>query len=152
MRFSHRAAGVASVAVLALALAACGSASPSSSAKATSPATTGLKTKSTSIGTVLAAPSGHTVYELVGATPTHSPCTGGCLAIWPPVKANGHQVVIKGHPAYTFSGDNAPGQVNGQGLKDKWGKWWVLDPTGTPITKTKSSSTTTTSGSSGYGY
>ncbi|HLG67168.1 MAG TPA: hypothetical protein VKV36_04775 [Acidimicrobiales bacterium] len=140
--------------MLALALAACSSTSPSSSAKGSgrttrNPSAAGLRSESTSIGTVLATSSGHTVYELVGATSSHSACTGSCLSIWPPVEAGGHQVVVNGHPAYTFSGDAAPGQVNGQGLQDTWGKWWALGPGGVPITTSKPSSTTS---GSGYGY
>jgi predicted lipoprotein with Yx(FWY)xxD motif len=34
--------------------------------------------------------------------------------------ANGNQVVYNDHPLYTFSGDKAPGQTNGQGIGGKW--------------------------------
>ena len=105
--------------------------------------------ESASIGKVLAASSGRTVYELVGATASHSNCSGSCLSIWPPVKANGKQVVYKGHPLYEFSGDTAAGQAKGNGLKDSWGTWWAMSSAGTPFTA--SSSPGTTSGSSGYG-
>jgi predicted lipoprotein with Yx(FWY)xxD motif len=159
MRFAPSAAGVVTAGVLALALAGCGSSSHSSG-QSTPPSTarsalqsSGLKTETSPIGTVLAAPSGRTIYELVGATAGHSACTGGCLAIWPEVMSGGHQVVVDGHPAYTFSGDHAPGQANGQGLSDTWGKWWALGPNGVPITTAQPSSTTAPSGNSGYsGY
>lgn len=92
-----------------------------------------LKTRSTSIGTVLVDKSGRTVYELVGDSPSKSTCTGGCLTIWPAVKVNGHQVIVNGHPAYTYVRDTAPGQTNGQNVKDQWGLWLALDAHGNPI-------------------
>ena len=30
--------------------------------------------------------------------------------------ANGSQVAYNGHPLYTYSGDSAPGQANGEGF------------------------------------
>jgi predicted lipoprotein with Yx(FWY)xxD motif len=39
--------------------------------------------------------------------------------------ANGSQVEYNGHPLYTFSGDTAPGQTNGEGL---FGMWFVATP------------------------
>lgn len=160
---STRGFAVAVLAGCALLAAGCSSSSPgqgsaassqapSSPAAASASATStsvpnGLRTVSTSIGTVLATSSGRTVYELAGATPAHSACTGTCLSIWPPVEVNGHQVVVNGHPAYRFSGDTAQGQTNGEGLKDTWGKWWALSPAGNPIT----THATPTPTSSGYG-
>lgn len=149
--------GGSSAAVAAvLLLAGCGSSTPSATSPTTAVTGTtpsgalpnGLRTHSTGIGTVLASPSGRTVYELVGATPSSSKCTGSCLSVWPPVKVNGQQVTVNGHPAYLFAGDAGPGETNGQGLKDKWGKWWALDPAGNPIELTGGTTTTT----SGYGY
>lgn len=111
----------------------------------------GLRTESASIGKVLAVSSGRTVYELVGATASHSKCTGTCLSIWPPVKASGKQVVYKGHPLYEFSGDSAAGQTNGNGLKDSWGTWWAMSSNGSPLSSS-GSSPSTTAASSGGGY
>lgn len=112
-----------------------GSRSGSSSASkvAVSGSANGLKTMSTSIGTVLVDGSGRTVYELVGDSASKSTCTGGCLAIWPAVKADGTQVIVNGHRAYTYVGDKAPGQTKGQNLTDQWGLWLALDPSGNPI-------------------
>src|SRR5260370_1800316 len=67
-----------------------------------------------------------------------------CLQVWPPLlftgsdgptsstsltgnlsvqtDRNGNQVEYNGHPLYTFSGDSAPGQTNGDGL---YGVWFV---------------------------
>ena len=105
-------------AVVAL-VAGCGSSSssvkPAAGGASSNPAATGaassLKTASTSIGTVLVDSSGKTVYELVGATAANNMCSGSCLAIWPEVIANGKQVVVNGHPAFTFAEDTAAGQT-----------------------------------------
>ena len=68
------------------------------------------------------------------------------LAIWPEVKVNGTQVVVNGHPAFTFAGDTAAGQTKGQNLKDQWGVWLALDPKGNPITPAASATTTAPNG------
>ena len=94
---------------------------------------------STSIGTVLVDASGRTVYELVGDSAANQTCTGGCLAIWPPVKTNGSQVVVNGHPAFTFVGDTSAGQTKGQNVTDQWGRWLALDASGNPISAAASS-------------
>jgi predicted lipoprotein with Yx(FWY)xxD motif len=94
----------------------------------------GLKTKSTSIGKVLVDASGHTVYELVGDTAAKQTCDAACLAIWPPVKTNGTQVVVNGHPAFTYVSDKSAGQTKGQNLTDQWGLWLALGADGNPIT------------------
>jgi predicted lipoprotein with Yx(FWY)xxD motif len=100
----------------------------------------GLKTKSTSIGTVLVDASGRTVYELVGDSAANQSCTGGCLAIWPAVDADGSQVVVNGHPAFTYVGDKSAGQTKGQNVTDQWGRWLALDANGNPISAPAASS------------
>ena len=137
--------GAAGATALVALVAGCGSSSSSSttpaaagsSAPQSQPAATGsataLKTMSTSIGNVLVDASGRTVYELVGDSVAHPTCTGGCLSIWPPVKTNGTQVVVNGHPVYTFAADSASGQTKGQNVTDQWGKWLALDASGNPI-------------------
>jgi predicted lipoprotein with Yx(FWY)xxD motif len=104
-----------------------------SSAPSASGSSGAAQTRSTSIGTVLVDPSGHTVYELVGATASNTMCSGGCLSIWPKVTANGTQVVVNGHPEFTFTADTAAGQTKGQGVTDQWGRWLALDADGNPI-------------------
>ncbi len=114
---------------------------PAASGDSTSPqgaavgaaSTSGLKTRSTSIGTVLVDPAGRTVYELVGDSAANPNCTGSCLTVWPAVKVNGTQVVVNGHPAFTFVQDSAPGDAKGQNLKDQFGLWLALDASGNPI-------------------
>ncbi len=140
-RFGMYAAGT--TAVLAL-VAGCASSSSggkatagaSGNAQSTSVASAsagGLKSRSTSIGTVLVDGSGHTVYELVGDSGAKQTCTGGCLAIWPAVKSNGAQVIVHGHPAFTYAADTSAGQTKGQNVTDQWGRWLALDAGGNPI-------------------
>jgi predicted lipoprotein with Yx(FWY)xxD motif len=158
--------GVAGAGALLALVAGCGSSSSSttpaaastSSAPQSQPAATGsassLKTMSTSIGTVLVDSSGKTVYELVGATAANNMCSGSCLAIWPEVTANGKQVVVNGHPAFTFAEDTAAGDTKGQNLTDQFGKWLALDASGNPISAPASapaSANATTKAPSGGG-
>jgi predicted lipoprotein with Yx(FWY)xxD motif len=127
--------GAAGVTAVVMLVAGCASSSGGgSSAKAPAGGSAnGLKTTKTSIGTVLVNASGHTVYELVGDTAAKPTCTGSCLKFWPPVNANGHQVIVHGHPAYTYLRDTSAGDTKGQNLKDKWGVWLALDANGNPI-------------------
>jgi predicted lipoprotein with Yx(FWY)xxD motif len=137
--------GAAGATALVLLVAGCAATSSSgtpaagtgSSAPQSQPAGSGsasaLKTMSTSIGTVLVDASGHTVYELVGDSAAKQTCTGGCAAIWPPLQANGSQVIVNGHPAFTFASDRSAGQTKGQNVKDQWGLWLALDANGNPI-------------------
>lgn len=120
-----------------------------------------LATASTSLGTVVVDARGLTVYfygqDKKGETA--STCTGVCAAQWPPVTATGtpkltgitghvgtmagpggmKQVTIDGLPIYTFAGDSAKGDVNGQLLGDAW---WAITPSGAKITKPTPSSST----------
>jgi predicted lipoprotein with Yx(FWY)xxD motif len=123
--------GVVGATALVVLVAGCGSSSSGTSAG--SGGAGGLKTMSTSIGTVLVDGSGHTVYELVGDSAAKQTCTGACAATWPPVMANGSQVIVNGHPAFTFASDSSGGQTNGQNVTDQWGKWLALDASGNPI-------------------
>jgi predicted lipoprotein with Yx(FWY)xxD motif len=133
--------GAAGATALVALVAGCSSSSSNSvkpaAAGANQPAATGsasaLKTRSTSIGTVLVDSSGRTVYELVGDPAANPNCTGSCLTIWPPVMANGSQVVVNGHPAFTFAEDTSAGDTKGQNLKDQYGLWLALDASGNPI-------------------
>jgi predicted lipoprotein with Yx(FWY)xxD motif len=156
-RFSLGAAGATALVVL---VAGCASSSPSgkpaagaaSSTAQSKPAVSGsggaLKTASTSIGTVLVDASGRTVYELVGDSAAHQTCAGGCLAIWPPVKANGSQTIVNGHPAFTFVGDKSAGQTKGQNVTDQWGRWLALGAGGNPITASAAAGSTAPASSS----
>jgi predicted lipoprotein with Yx(FWY)xxD motif len=89
---------------------------------------------------VLTDASGKTLYYLATDTPMRSTCTGSCATIWPPLlsdsapateaplpgklalvkTANGSQVSYNGHLLYTYSGDTAAHQANGQGVAGQW--------------------------------
>lgn len=90
--------------------------------------------------TVLTTFNGMTLYERSSDPVPGSNCTGQCAQMWPPLlsngtvlstapiggiltvhmTANGKQVEYNGHPLYTYSGDMAPGQANGQGVGNVW--------------------------------
>ncbi len=55
--------------------------------------------------------------------PTSSTSLPGKLSVETDV--NGNQIEYNGHPLYTFSGDMAPGQTNGEGIT---GMWFVATP------------------------
>ena len=156
------------IALAAVALtAACGGPYGRTSAAATpQPAADGtsavLATASTGLGTILVDGTGRTVYEFAKDTGSTSTCDGGCASIWPPVVApetlpaslprvsgqldsttrtdGSEQLTIAGHPVYTYSGDGAPGDTNGQGLDLNGGLWNVVSPAGSPVNGSGSSS------------
>jgi predicted lipoprotein with Yx(FWY)xxD motif len=108
----------------------------------------------TSLGQVLVAPNGFTLYAFdpdAAGTPT---CTAACAGNWPLyVVEDGAELtagpgldasmldVVEhpegdtmlsygGWPLYFFAGDIAPGDVNGQAVNDVW---WVIGADGNPI-------------------
>src|SRR5438105_1758062 len=136
-------AGGAALAAMAL-LAACGQKTNAGAGGASSPAALQLVgTRSISgIGKVLDNSKGFTLYHLKTETNGHVQCTGSCASTWPPLLAGGSapaspagvkgtfgtvkrpdggvQVTFDGMPLYTYSGDAAPGQANGQGISGVW--------------------------------
>src|SRR5690242_20359721 len=96
---------------------------------------------------VLAAPSGRTLYRLKPETARHVLCKTDCLQFWPALtvkskktkvklpdgikgkigylkRGKRYQVTLGGKPLYTYSGDSATGQVNGQTIRT-WGARWL---------------------------
>jgi predicted lipoprotein with Yx(FWY)xxD motif len=144
-----------------------------SSSKPTVPAGTGIKTVSTSIGTVLTNSAGHTLYWFAIDTPTMSKCNGTCLTYWPPVqgavkaapgvslpgkfgtikRSDGSlQATYDGHPLYTYSGDSSPGQTTGNGLNLSGGKWYAMTPSGSKVAAAAKSTSPSSGGGGGGGY
>ena len=142
-----RAAGItaAALTVAALVLLGLGLAGASSPAPGAGTGTvTGTVLKTTTIGgtTVLTNAKGFTLYSFAPDTPATSKCYGSCAAYWPPVtgtsaagaglpgkvgtikRTNGsRQLTYNGHPLYTYIGDSAPGQANGNNLNLNGGLW-----------------------------
>src|ERR1035441_9311127 len=146
----------ASLAAATVILAACGSSATSSTPTASAAASAlssmatsgaGIKTASTSIGSVLTSASGLTLYWFAPDTATTSACNGSCAAYWPPViskmtaasgvslpgkfgtikRSDGQlQATYAGHPLYTYKGDTAAGQTHGNGLNASGGLWWAV--------------------------
>lgn len=139
---------------------------------ATGATTVDVKTfTSPTLGKILVTNAGKTVYTLTDNGVVIE-CTdaNGCSAAWPPVllavgatkatggegvtglgitpAAGGQQVMVDGHPVYTFSGDTAEHDAKGEGITSFGGTWHVVKAAGA---SSSGSSTTTTSGSSG-GY
>lgn len=135
--------------------AACSSSSGTGGSAPVPPATgNAVSAQTTSLGTILVDGKGRTVYVFANDKTNVSSCTGACIVDWPPVRApaqlpaslpgvNGalgsatrsdgsHQLTVSGHPVYTFVGDAAAGQTNGQGINLNGGVWTVVSPSGAP--------------------
>ena len=98
---------------------------------------------------VLTNAKGLTLYWFAPDTPTKSVCNGSCAAYWPPVlgaqtagrgvtgklgtikRADGStQATYDGHPLYTYIGDSAPGQANGNNIDLNGGYWYEVKVSG----------------------
>jgi predicted lipoprotein with Yx(FWY)xxD motif len=117
------------------------------------------------VGNVVVDGKGRTVYILTSAGKKNVPCTdaSGCTGVWPDLPLpNGTSAATAGsgvdasllgtmklsdgetYPTYNgylmyeYTGDMAGGEANGQGLKSYGGTWYVLDPSGQPITSSGS--------------
>jgi predicted lipoprotein with Yx(FWY)xxD motif len=133
------AAALAVAALVLLGVAVAGASSPAPSATGT-----GTALKTTTIGgtTVLTNARGFTLYSFAPDTPTTSKCYGSCAAYWPPVTGTApaspglpgavgtitrtggaRQLTYNGQPLYTYIGDSAPGQANGNNLNLNGGLW-----------------------------
>lgn len=131
------------------------SSSPSASEES-SASGTDLAVADSSLGTIVVDATGMTVYvfdtDTQGADT--SACSGQCATNWPAVETTagtpsvegvtaevgtitgtdgGTQLTIDGWPVYTYAGDSAPGDVNGQGVG---GIWWAISPSGERIATT----------------
>lgn len=117
---------------------------------------------------------GRTVYILTAPGTKNVSCTDGtgCTAIWPDLplpdgvssakagaglqsslmgakkESDGETYpTYNGYLMYEYAADSGPGDAKGQGIKSFGGTWWVLSPSGKPIT---TASSTGSSGGGGY--
>jgi predicted lipoprotein with Yx(FWY)xxD motif len=112
-----------------------------------------------SLGPILTTSTGMTLYMFPPDTERHVTCTGTCALTWPPLTVlSGNKpkagagvqqsllgtdpnpnsgtavVTYDGWPLYTFSEDVQPGQTSGQALFLNGGYWYVMAPSGQPLT------------------
>ncbi len=102
--------------------------------------------QSRSLGTVLTANNGLTLYTLSAEKHGNFICKGSCLKIWfplvvaPGVKPTGpvalgtvkrpdgrRQVTFNGRPLYMFASDSKKGDTKGEGIRDV-GTWHAAQP------------------------
>ena len=122
-------------------------------------------------GTYLTDAQGKSLYMFALDSGGESKCSGSCAEHWPPLsgasaQASGAanaapaatiqrgdgttQITYAGHPLYYYSGDTSPGDTNGQGLDLDGGKWWLVAPTGKPITAAAPAASSSSSTESGW--
>jgi predicted lipoprotein with Yx(FWY)xxD motif len=158
-RHAHKLAILVAVAAVLVLISACGGSSGGSSSNggggSTGPAT--VKTASISgYGSALVTNAGVSVYMLSSDPPGASKCSGTCAKQWKPVTVSGSasagsgvdasklstfkrsdgttQVLYDKHALYTFA---SPGATSGEGVKGEGGSWYLVAPSGKPITSTK---------------
>jgi predicted lipoprotein with Yx(FWY)xxD motif len=146
--------GLAAAFVAALVVAGGSSAAPSTARHLTKAATVQTR-KIKKLGTVLVNGKGFTLYIFVPDHHSKVTCKKACAAVWPPLKVkkgqkptaggaarkkllgvDGRVVTYNHWPLYTYVTDKRPGQATGQGVKDSFGLWYVISPSGKVI-KTK---------------
>jgi predicted lipoprotein with Yx(FWY)xxD motif len=136
-----------------------------------------IETHSGPMGTYLTDGSGRTLYVFAADTAGKSNCSGGCASFWPPLTGSSasamsgaqaamvgtitrsdgtKQVTYDGHPLYYFKEDTKAGQTTGQGFNNFGAKWWLVAPSGQPITgsggASSSSAPSSSSGGGGGGW
>jgi len=171
----------APIVAVALVIAACSSSTKSRSAAggATSGATSGaaattVATRSGQLGTFLTDSSDKALYMFASDTSSKSTRSSTCATYWPPLtttgtatasgKASGSmlgtitrpdgskQVTYNGHPLYLFKLDTGAGDTKGESSNNFGAKWWLLAPSGQPITSGSSAPTSSRNASGHGGY
>jgi predicted lipoprotein with Yx(FWY)xxD motif len=132
----------------ALMLGACGGTSTTGGGASRTPSAVAIHVASnTALGSYLTTATARTLYYFTPERDSHASgpnivCSGSCAKTWPPLLApaslltsnvalpgtlktivrpdGGRQVTYSDWPLYTFSGDNRPGDTNGQGVMGNW--------------------------------
>lgn len=108
--------------------------------------------KAGDLGTVIVNSEGFTLYDFHKDKGGKSSCYGACAGAWPPLLTEGNpqaqgaaqrsmlgttkrndgtlQVTYNGWPLYTFVGDKAPGEANGNDFSQFGAQWYALQPDG----------------------
>jgi predicted lipoprotein with Yx(FWY)xxD motif len=104
------------------------------------------------LGTILVDSQGLTLYDFHKDKGGESACYDACAAAWPPLLTDGDpqaqgkadrsmlgttkrkdgstQVTYNGWPLYTYAGDQAPGEANGNDIDQFGAEWYALQPNG----------------------
>src|SRR2546428_4103697 len=148
--------------VLALIASACGGAAAAHSPGPGNAQATVSVRDVMGVGNVYTDAQGRSLYTPAHESSGRIMCTGSCTSIWirlaapasgSPTKASSvkgtvsvitrpdgiRQVTLDGAPLYRFFQDAAPGEVNGNGLKDNFGGTnftWQLETGGAPVKST----------------
>jgi predicted lipoprotein with Yx(FWY)xxD motif len=136
-----------------------GSATTPASSAPTSAGLTISSTKIAGLGSVLVNAQRHALYMFAPDKRKQVTCVSTCAAVWPPVfltkgqkpvaagavkqsllgsdpdPAGGRVITYGGWPLYTYVTDTTPGGAAGQALNINGGLWYVISPSGKPITK-----------------
>jgi predicted lipoprotein with Yx(FWY)xxD motif len=146
---------------------AAGSAAPASDSADYTTLTTA---QDATLGAHVTGKDGMSLYMFTPDTATTSACVDKCAQSWPPLtvedigdvqadpsvtgalasitRADGSkQVTLGGHPLYYFANDKAAGDLNGQGLNDKW---YAVGPDGTGLGMGGAPAPSTGSGKGNY--
>jgi predicted lipoprotein with Yx(FWY)xxD motif len=120
-----------------LTLSACGNGSYGSGQPASGSAGggTGVKVAQTSLGKVLVDGQGMTLYTL---SPAVAPAKAAKLSVTTGRTATPDgttTTTVAGRPVYTFSQDQQPGDVNGEGVQEFGGTWYAVSPTAATATE-----------------
>ena len=114
------------------------------------PMAEGVHTAETDLGSILVDAEGFTLYIFTNDTGGTSSCNEGCIENWPAVPGDtaigadldaslfsttarddgSEQLTVNGMPLYRYVPDEAPGDVNGQGVG---GVWFVVGADGNMI-------------------
>lgn len=110
-------------------------------------------------GRFLTDAKGRPLYLLEGDQQERSKCRDECAKTWPPLGASGSnpkaadaaidenrlgtikrpdgstQVTYDGHPLYYYEKDRGTGKPAGQGVRDTWGEWYLVTPSGRKLEK-----------------
>jgi predicted lipoprotein with Yx(FWY)xxD motif len=158
-------------AMVAAALGVVGFLAAGAMAGGTAQSSATVSLRKTTLGMILVAPNGHTLYLFGKDRNDESACSGSCAQFWPPLltrskptagpgvkasllgttkRSNGSlQVTYNRHPLYGFLLDKRSGQTNGEGLLKFGAKWYALSAKGIAVIKaaatTATSPSTTTS-------
>lgn len=104
------------------------------------------------LGTIIVSSEGMTLYDFHKDKGSASSCYGACASAWPPLLTEGApkaeagamasqlgttkrtdgtiQVTYNGWPLYTYAGDSAPGEANGNDIDQFGAEWYALQPNG----------------------